>query len=244
MNVQTAINRFVLVAFSSMGLFNFALADVVLLAEEDCIAPEATVAMVNCMGRDYEEVDERLDVLYQQHRAGQDDIGRKLIDDAQRAWLEFRDAECKRARDAARGGTLASVLGSSCMVEMTRERIQQLVEGDTFLAENPAPVFWHEHRLTGRFNCEQIEDVHLGLIPGFDTDKGKQVLTARVSIGSESLDFPIGGDTQNAFCAPPAEMETYDPGNHCPGVRIEDGMCDAIFIEWNKKERRYIWKRN
>jgi uncharacterized protein YecT (DUF1311 family) len=45
---------------------------------------------------------------------------------AQRAWLKFRDAECRVAGYAMRGGTGEAMIVSSCMAEVTRARTKQL----------------------------------------------------------------------------------------------------------------------
>jgi len=47
---------------------------------------------------------------------------------SQRAWLIYRDKHCLGASFAARGGTLAPTLLSSCKVDMTRARIGELKE--------------------------------------------------------------------------------------------------------------------
>ncbi len=200
--------------------------------------------MVICLEHDYERLDKRLNAIYKVQLDALDKTGRILLRDAQRAWIRFRDAECNRARDAERGGTLASVLGSNCMVELTHERIKQLEEGSEMSAKTSEGIFWHDSMLTDRFNCTEIQEVRFGLVSGFDSEKGKLILSARVNIGSETLDFPIGGETQDAFCAPPMSMEIYYAKNGCPGIRVDDGMCDAIFINWDKAGKGYIWTRN
>ena len=45
---------------------------------------------------------------------------------AQRAWLGYRDAHCASAGYYARGGSLESLLVSSCKAQLTRERTAQL----------------------------------------------------------------------------------------------------------------------
>jgi uncharacterized protein YecT (DUF1311 family) len=99
----------------------------------DCENAETTVDMIKCADRDFQEADERLRALYTKLHAEMDETARTLLRDAQRAWLVFRDAECERARDVARGGTLAPVLHISCLADLTEQRIGDL-EGETDLS--------------------------------------------------------------------------------------------------------------
>ncbi|MHA7818073.1 MAG: lysozyme inhibitor LprI family protein [Erythrobacter sp.] len=53
--------------------------------------------------------------------------------EAQRAWIEYRDAHCRSEGYAARGGSLEPLLVSTCMQHLTQQRIDQLEElSDTF----------------------------------------------------------------------------------------------------------------
>lgn len=45
---------------------------------------------------------------------------------SQRAWLKFRDAECVVEGYAARGGSMESMLRSSCFEDVTQARTKQL----------------------------------------------------------------------------------------------------------------------
>jgi uncharacterized protein YecT (DUF1311 family) len=47
---------------------------------------------------------------------------------AQRAWLRYRDSECRLESDYADGGSLQNVIYGRCYVEMTKARAAQLRE--------------------------------------------------------------------------------------------------------------------
>jgi uncharacterized protein YecT (DUF1311 family) len=49
---------------------------------------------------------------------------------AQRAWVEFRDAECDRLYQLWRGGTIRSPVAASCHLEETARRAIALSNGD------------------------------------------------------------------------------------------------------------------
>ena len=82
--------------------------------------------MVTCAQQALDRADADLNSSYKALRAKLDDQGKNLLRDAQRAWIKYRDAECLRARDAVRGGTLASVIGVSCLSHMTGTRAKEL----------------------------------------------------------------------------------------------------------------------
>ena len=51
---------------------------------------------------------------------------KKKLEDSQRAWIAFRDAEASFAADQVRGGSAAPVLRYTSMTESTEQRIKQL----------------------------------------------------------------------------------------------------------------------
>ena len=46
--------------------------------------------------------------------------------DAQRAWIKFRDLQCRSEGYAMRGGSAEPMMISGCIAEMTRTRVKQL----------------------------------------------------------------------------------------------------------------------
>ena len=50
----------------------------------------------------------------------------EMLRDAQRAWIPFRDKACAAESNLARGGTMQSMLVSSCMERLTRQRTEDL----------------------------------------------------------------------------------------------------------------------
>jgi uncharacterized protein YecT (DUF1311 family) len=55
-----------------------------------------------------------------------DDLSRRDFVAAQRAWLNYRAADCLSRSDEFRGGTLAGVLAAQCAAERSAQRVQQL----------------------------------------------------------------------------------------------------------------------
>lgn len=78
---------------------------------------------------DYEKADRRLNAVYAKVQKQLDAEGRAKLRIAQRAWVEFRDAEAQLHADTeARGGSMAPLILFGTMTRLTEERIAQLEE--------------------------------------------------------------------------------------------------------------------
>ena len=75
-----------------------------------------------------EKADADLNKVYQKLMASLDGDGIKLLKEAQRAWIAYRDAEAKRAGDEARGGSMSPMLFYAATAELTKERTKHLKE--------------------------------------------------------------------------------------------------------------------
>lgn len=94
----------------------------------DCSGAATTIEMMECSDQDYQAADKALNKSYAAAKKPLDAEGGKLLLEAQRAWLKYRDTNCAVAADQARGGTLAPVLKLSCLAEMTKARAKELDE--------------------------------------------------------------------------------------------------------------------
>ena len=88
-----------------------------------------------------EKADADLNKVYQKLMASLDGDGIKLLKEAQRAWIAYRDAEAKRAGDEARGGSMSPMLFYAATAELTQERIKHLKEslGDDAAKNDEVP---------------------------------------------------------------------------------------------------------
>jgi len=213
-----------------------------------CNDAVTTVDMINCAAADLGAADTRFNAAYTKTRAGLDDTGQTLLRDAQRAWIAYRDAECLRQRDFARGGTMAPLLEIGCKTAMTEARTRELetdAEGLMTSDPNNDGVFWRAGSgIDATFDCENMLEARVGLVPRFDAASAKPTLTARIAIGTNSLEFPVGGNRQDAFCAADISLTITDSGTACPGIRADDGMCDAFHINWDATKQAFVWSRN
>ena len=103
----------------------------------DCTNPTSTVEMNSCADRDFATADAALNATYRMalkriHSLASDppfDAARfeAALRRSQRAWIAFRDAECKDHVPMFWGGgtgTTVAVLG--CMIVMTKSRTREL----------------------------------------------------------------------------------------------------------------------
>ena len=105
----------------------------------DCKEPMPQQEMNYCAAVEYDKVDAALNVQWKLTAAAmkQRDDGRDAtydqrpgyfatLLDGQRAWLKYRDAHCRSEGYYARGGSLESLLVSTCRTKLTEQRTQQL----------------------------------------------------------------------------------------------------------------------
>jgi uncharacterized protein YecT (DUF1311 family) len=112
--------------------------------EWHCDNPQAQMEMNACAAIDFERADAELNAEYRRAIASArvadrefDDAGDRrpgdeaTLREAQRAWVAFRDAQCRLEGYEARGGSMEPMLYEGCRARLTRARIRQL---------NPEPL--------------------------------------------------------------------------------------------------------
>ena len=97
-------------------------------AAVDCANASDQATMNQCAGQDFKAADKELNTVYQQITARLKDNpdGKKLLVSAQRAWLGFRDAECKFSSSGVTGGSVYPWVYSSCLTGVTKVRVEAL----------------------------------------------------------------------------------------------------------------------
>ncbi|CCM76197.1 lysozyme inhibitor LprI family protein [Rhizobium mesoamericanum] len=103
----------------------------------DCNNPVTQADMTACERARQETADKALNAQYKITRAalatldkdlGADGGAEKALVKAQRAWMDFRDAECEVTGFQARGGTMEPMLVAGCIAGLTDQRTKQLKE--------------------------------------------------------------------------------------------------------------------
>lgn len=84
--------------------------------------------MNTCAFQDYQRADARLNAAYKKRVVVLDKAQLERLRTAQRAWITFRDAQCRYEAGVYEGGSMAPLVHSSCLTQLTEERTKVLVE--------------------------------------------------------------------------------------------------------------------
>lgn len=97
-------------------------------AAVDCANASDQATMNQCAGQAFKAADKELNTLYQQitGRLKNNPDGKKLLVNAQRAWVSFRDAECTFSASGVAGGSVYPLVYSSCLTAVTKARVETL----------------------------------------------------------------------------------------------------------------------
>ena len=79
-----------------------------------------------CFGKDFATADKTLNTLYQQLMKKLEPEDQKLLQNAQRSWISFRDKHCAFVSNTVSGGSIYPTIFSGCATKVTVQRSQQL----------------------------------------------------------------------------------------------------------------------
>lgn len=94
---------------------------------QDC-ADQTQMGLDQCAGAAYKKTDAKLNAVYRQivtRLANDADTKARLVT-AQKAWIGFRDAECKFVAGNAEGGSIYPMLVTQCRDALSQKRIEEL----------------------------------------------------------------------------------------------------------------------
>jgi uncharacterized protein YecT (DUF1311 family) len=97
-------------------------------AADRCDDAQDQATMNRCASAAYQAADRELNAAYEEIRgrlASMPETAR-LLRDAQRAWIAFRDSECTFATSSAEGGSIQPMLAAQCAETLTRSRTDML----------------------------------------------------------------------------------------------------------------------
>jgi uncharacterized protein YecT (DUF1311 family) len=79
------------------------------------------------LSSEYQKSDKELNNVYNKLKNKLDPEDRKALVEAQKAWLKFRDLNCKFiSKEDSDGGVIANKMKLDCITQTTRERIKEL----------------------------------------------------------------------------------------------------------------------
>lgn len=84
-----------------------------------------TAGMIDCITAEHKRQDARLNAAYKALMADLPPARKTPLQEAQRAWIKFRDANCNFYLDPD-GGSLARVQANDCMMTTTASRALEL----------------------------------------------------------------------------------------------------------------------
>jgi uncharacterized protein YecT (DUF1311 family) len=89
----------------------------------DCAQASDQATMNRCATEEYQRADAALNGLYKQvqQRLKDDDVQMKRLIAAERAWVSFRDLECK-FESAPSGGSASEMALATCLSSLTSQR--------------------------------------------------------------------------------------------------------------------------
>jgi len=96
------------------------------VASENCKNPQSQLAMNTCAAKDYEREDSRLNKTYKELVAKLEKDRREKVKEIQIAWIKYRDLQCDFDSAGYEGGTMYSLVRSSCLSQMTKQRTKDL----------------------------------------------------------------------------------------------------------------------
>ena len=96
-------------------------------ADDACYKKAQSQAeLTDCSAKDLKAVDDNLNQLYRQMEArlkGDDDT-KKLLIDAQKKWVAFRDSECTLSTVRSAGGSINPMNFNTCAAGLTQSRVK------------------------------------------------------------------------------------------------------------------------
>ena len=79
-----------------------------------------------CLASAYRDADEELNVFYSTLRKKFDSAALAKLQDAQRAWIKYRDTNCEAESALYEGGSIQPAVRAACLERATRARIAEL----------------------------------------------------------------------------------------------------------------------
>jgi uncharacterized protein YecT (DUF1311 family) len=97
---------------------------------KDCIGGSAKSDhdLAGCESDEYDRLDKVLNTTYRGLLPKLEADRRTLLQDSERAWVSFRDAQCFYEKSRDEGGTLETAAYYSCLRQMTADRIKELLK--------------------------------------------------------------------------------------------------------------------
>ncbi len=114
-------------------------AEAALLNGIDCETTENDGELLQCAGRDLANNQKRLDDLVSQTLAALPVPARPLFDQANKAWVSYRDAACQWNAYDMNSGKSLPLIRATCLADLTSARVEEMESGLGPIAGIAAP---------------------------------------------------------------------------------------------------------
>ena len=121
-----------------------------------CDDPQTQQALNRCAFQTFSQANRQLNTTYRRLLPNLSEQRRRLLREAQQAWVTYRDRECRFYDSSAEGGSLQPLLRSGCKTRLTRDRIQQL---DRYRTGKSSPVIPEGDRISEQRLQERYQQV-------------------------------------------------------------------------------------
>ncbi|PIJ52049.1 hypothetical protein BL250_02045 [Erwinia sp. OLTSP20] len=92
----------------------------------DCDNASSQSEMNQCASEEYKKADDELNSVYKQTLKSTSGKQKTLLQQAQKKWISYRDADCHFQTFKSMGGSLWSMNVSGCLRDKTRQRTSEL----------------------------------------------------------------------------------------------------------------------
>ena len=125
--MHSSKNWLLAIAFLTLSAGAMAANDGYSTTYSTCMDESGGVAMnmLDCMRSETEQQDGRLNKNYKAAIQALTPAQQTQLQDAQRLWIKFRDADCTLLGSLT-GGSIDRINGASCFLDMTKERADDL----------------------------------------------------------------------------------------------------------------------
>lgn len=115
------------ISLLSISAFAFTLAMAKTVHANDCEASETNEEMAQCLNSSYETADYDLNYAYEELiSALEDSPAAEQLQEAQRAWIDFRDLACEAEAAYFEGGSAMRLVRLDCLARVTWSRVADL----------------------------------------------------------------------------------------------------------------------
>ena len=94
----------------------------------DCSKAQTQMALTECAGSAFEKSDAQLNKVYKEamSRLKSSPDKAKLLKASEKAWISFRDAQCRFISSAVEGGSAQPMIQADCANDLTKARTKAL----------------------------------------------------------------------------------------------------------------------